>query len=678
MSKVIDNVLSKDIINDLLGLSEVKAAKKKIDRQTSGSVYFTIHLTDYVKILLHKKLGLDFFTKEDIPMRWVKGDTLPHIDRGASTFENTYLVYLTDSPGELILENERYSITQGSGYVFSEGIHHETMGTGSEPRLLLGPMSEEGFAVGAATIIVANGQTDTIYFKQTGFSVEYKINDGSYSGFSLPVTILNIDTSFTLKVLFENTMTFSSDIWYFICGSDNIQFGSTSLNLDGTRSIINIDSVLNYPGLIQNTNLHDNIYIYNLEVHSTGGSTLQTNGGWIGQENFAKGASNNYIINCSSDGEIIDAGGGIVGGNAASDSGNLQIINCSSSGNSAVYSGGIVGYYAGINSGQVICNQCWSTGSIGQNGGGIFGYGAGDTLGTANALNCYSTGSISDGGGGIFGQLSGNNSGNATAQNCYSTGLIGTDAGGIFGKFAASAFGTTIAQNCYSTGIVTTSGNGIYGTAPGGGVTQTNCYAANGTWNTSTANANLSGVPTSPNSVGTDWVETIVNDPYELLHMGYVPYVTEIILVNAGTPSLLTNISSFVLAGESSPPAIVSGKSYTILQISGGSSSSYGTITIDSTTGVISTTTSTTPGIYTLYLRNTGSYNITMVVLEITSGAVSNVSCCLLPSDLPNFSYRYRNEIIQGNTLLYDTPNNNKFVDYSFYYYKRMAAASKH
>jgi hypothetical protein len=30
-------------------------------------------------------------------MRWIKGDTKPHIDHGKSKFDNTHLVYLTES-----------------------------------------------------------------------------------------------------------------------------------------------------------------------------------------------------------------------------------------------------------------------------------------------------------------------------------------------------------------------------------------------------------------------------------------------------------------------------------------------------------------------------------------------------------------------------------------------------
>jgi len=442
-----------------LNLSEVKDAKEYINKKTDGYVTFNIPLTSSIKNTLYENFDIYL---DNIPMRWIKGDTLPHVDLSTNSFENTYIVYLTDSDGSLLIEDNSYPILQNTGYVFSEGLKHKTTNTGNKPRLLLGPMNESGFLVGAATTITANGATDTIYFKYiSGSGIYYKINNGSYNGLSLPITIVNTNVSSVLKALFETDIIISSDIFYFICESNNIQFGSISLKNNGTRPIITIDGVTNYPGLIQNgdnsVNGFDNIYVYNLEITSLNSSTLISNGGWFGQEYFARGAPNSYIVNCHSDGPIIDAGGGIVGGYSASNSGNLKILGCSSSGNSADYSGGIVGYYAGQDNGIIICTGCWSTGSIGANGGGIFGYGAGDTLGEVVAINCYSTGLINTNGGGIFGQISINGS----AINCYSQGNILSDAGGIFGEGAASTGGITTSVNCYSVGNITTSGNGI-------------------------------------------------------------------------------------------------------------------------------------------------------------------------------------------------------------------------
>jgi uncharacterized repeat protein (TIGR01451 family) len=672
MIKTCNNIFTELDIDFIFNLPEVKKAKEDIDIKSEGSIYFTIDITPEIQKTIFNNLGLNL---SNVPMRWIKGDTKPHVDHGQTTFNNTYLVYLTDSLGEFIVDNNSYSITKGCGYVFSEGLEHQTINTGLEPRLLLGPMSEEGFAVGEAITITADGATQTIYFYYSTdpfVGVYYKINQTEYFGISLPITIVNSNTSSTLKVLFENDIPISNNIFYFICGSNNIQFGSTSLQNDGTRPIITIDdSVIGYEGLIKNGdsfgNGFNNIYIYNIEINAIE-SSLTSNSGWFGREYFATGASDCYIVNCHSDGPIIDAGGGIVGGYAASNSGNLQIIGCSSSGNSGTYSGGIVGYYAAQSGGNVTCTGCWSTGIIGPSSGGIFGYGASDTLGSVTATNCYSTGLINPNGGGIFGREAATNNGVANAEYCYSQGIISLNAGGIFGSNAGGIFGSnaglgTTAVNCYSRGTIATLGNGIYGTdAENDNIS--NCYVANGTWNSTTANTRLAGTPVSPSVIGTTWVATILNEPYELLNIGYTPYTIDIISVSGGVPSLVRTLSETIVTSSSTNAAIISGKSYTIIQKSGGDLGSYSTISINSTTGAILTTSSTTPGTYTITIRNTGSYNITNFELTVTGSFPPQIQ-------INNKSFRVSNLFLDDleNSILLGQSGNGGTVSDSFNIY---------
>ena len=291
MVEFYSNILSNISIDYILNHEEVKKAKIQIECGINNIIYFSIPLSDELKQEISQTFGLNLSHLKSIPMRWIKGDTKPHIDKSITEFVNTYLIYLNESDGNLVIEDESYPILQNVGYVFSEGISHETINTGDKPRLLLGPMSEEGLSVGGPTTITANGQTEIVYFRSSGLSVEYKINNGPYNGFSLPVTIVNSNTPYPLKVFFENDITIQSDIFYFICGSAGIQFGNSSLNNDGIRPVITIDGVLNYPGFIQNgTSLspgNNNIYIYNLVVNSINSSTLPNDGGCIGQSYFA-------------------------------------------------------------------------------------------------------------------------------------------------------------------------------------------------------------------------------------------------------------------------------------------------------------------------------------------------------------------------------------------------------
>ena len=161
----INNVFTSDELQYLNNLPEVLQAKERLDSYCfSGKVYFKIPLTDSVRSVLSEKLGLDLTDVNDIPMRWIKGDTAPHIDTGASQFENTYLVYLNDSPGDFVLGDETYPITQGTGYVFNEGLSHKTEATGNEGRLLLGPMNEFAEPVGAASLFFYPSETDALAY----------------------------------------------------------------------------------------------------------------------------------------------------------------------------------------------------------------------------------------------------------------------------------------------------------------------------------------------------------------------------------------------------------------------------------------------------------------------------------------------------------------------------------
>ncbi len=266
-------------------------------------------------------------------------------------------------------------------------------------------------------------------------------------------------------------------------------------NYSGINHKVTIDTITNYPGLIQNGTSasgiagygKNNVTIQNLgvEVNTTGTvSTLADSGGWIGQQYFGKTASNNVANNCYSTGEISGSGsGGIFGGSAGTNSGNASATNCYSTGEiSGQNSGGIFGDGTGSSSGNASAINCYSTGGIsGEESGGIFGYYAGYSSGNASANNCYSTGEISgDYSGGIFGYGAGSNSGNASATNFYSTGGIsGNYSGGIFG-YQASYSGNASATNCYSTGVISgESSGGIFGYQAGyrGNVSATNCYS---------------------------------------------------------------------------------------------------------------------------------------------------------------------------------------------------------
>lgn len=153
MSTTYSNIFSRDELEYLMNLPEILEAKEKL---TSEKIYFTIPVTETIRNTLENKLGLELSSISKIPMRWIKGDTAPHIDSGSSKFDHTYLVYLNDSEGEFIINESSYPITANTAFKFKEGLFHRTKNTGVTPRLLLGPMNEFANPVGAPLIYYSN------------------------------------------------------------------------------------------------------------------------------------------------------------------------------------------------------------------------------------------------------------------------------------------------------------------------------------------------------------------------------------------------------------------------------------------------------------------------------------------------------------------------------------------
>ena len=169
------NVLSPSDLEYINNLPEVISARNELD--TSNHVYFFLSLNDTIRSTILERLGLNLSTVESIPMRWMKGDTAPHVDTGFSNFENTYLLYVNQGQGEFILDNTSYPITQNTAFVFNEGVSHETIHTGTEPRLLIGPMNEFAEPVGAAPGPICFKEDSKILCFKDGKEVEVKIQD---------------------------------------------------------------------------------------------------------------------------------------------------------------------------------------------------------------------------------------------------------------------------------------------------------------------------------------------------------------------------------------------------------------------------------------------------------------------------------------------------------------------
>lgn len=152
------NILSSSEISDILNHPIVKTNKANLS-DAQKVVRFSFPLSDEMRNKLSNRLSVSL--SQTVPMRWVQGDTQPHIDKGEKQFSKTHLIYLTNSVGNLIINGQTYPIVAGDAHIFNEGLEHGTVHTGNTPRLMIGPMSETGFGVGASySIIYYSNKTD--------------------------------------------------------------------------------------------------------------------------------------------------------------------------------------------------------------------------------------------------------------------------------------------------------------------------------------------------------------------------------------------------------------------------------------------------------------------------------------------------------------------------------------
>jgi hypothetical protein len=652
---IIHDVFTSEQLDTLRNLPEVLDAQSRLT--TTPVVNFRLTIPNRLQETLCEAFNIQL--PKTLPFRWIRGDTLPHVDVGASAFDNTYLVYLTDGEGRFEIGDDVYPIEAGSAFTFSEGTHHAVTETNGTSRLLLGPMSESGFPVGAPGIY-ADGETDTVYISQVGSTMYYKINDGElFEITSFPVTITNTNasdpTEYILPVRFTTDLTITSADQYFQLSTDGIELGSKTVKSDGTKYTMTIDDVENYPGFLSNQN-NSYTYVYNLHVRAINGSTLYsvagTAAGWVGSWSYGTGGGVNYIVGCSSDGPIPENCGGIVGSDAGA-GGQLGITGCTSSGTIGSNGGGIAGRKAGTNAGNIDIRRCSSTGTIGNDAGGIVGISSGED-GECRVFRSFSTGTIGAYGGGIYGSSAGVN-GFAQAVACYSRGTIEEDGGGIYGPDSATGTGEAEAEDCYSSGTVGTSGSGIFGTTAGTTLT-INCYVANGTWVDASAVAVLDMET---------YISVTVNQPYELRNFGSTPYSLETV---TGPTTLNTEYYQTVPAGSGSLAGLLSGVGpYSIV-----ASDKEIFYTLNSTTGVITPARDTPIDVYSLVVRagSATQYSMTSFFLTVEEALPPATTSTPVPRGR-GYDFETYNSTQVGNILVRERLNNTNLRFKSFEEYTK-------
>jgi hypothetical protein len=113
--------------------------------------------------------ALQISLQNPVPALLVKGDSFVHKDEAPSPFTHTYLFYLTDSSGSLIVGDSSYPIQKGTLYKFPYGMEHGTQGTGYSLRISIGPMNEQGLPVGYSPITYFSNEADAVAVNFAGF-----------------------------------------------------------------------------------------------------------------------------------------------------------------------------------------------------------------------------------------------------------------------------------------------------------------------------------------------------------------------------------------------------------------------------------------------------------------------------------------------------------------------------
>lgn len=256
MASIYTNVLSDEEFHYLNDLPEVIAAKVSLDSRPSGMAYFSVPITDSIRVTLESRFGLDLSGRLSIPMRWIKGDTAEHLDVGSSNFQNTYLLYLNDSPGELIVDSQSYPIQANTGFVFNEGLSHKTQYTENIPRLLLGPMNEfaEPVGIGSGILYYAteDGPTNyppTGYLGTSGLGVFTVGLGGPFGGYTSWRIIPSISTgpsSQTAVYTNGDTLLHPNDdeVYYLYPSAPCFLEGSTILcQVDGLETYVPVEQL---------------------------------------------------------------------------------------------------------------------------------------------------------------------------------------------------------------------------------------------------------------------------------------------------------------------------------------------------------------------------------------------------------------------------------------------------
>lgn len=159
--QLINNVLSNQELTNILSNIDVINNYNKLIEKKTNKILFYIDLTTNLKLELESKFNLTL-TQQKIPLCWFNGDTEAHIDRqiNNTNFDYTYIIYLSQNAGTMVIDNTNYEINYNSGFKFYKDSIHATINT--NPRLTIGPMNINSNPVGMNFIQYYESEADAI------------------------------------------------------------------------------------------------------------------------------------------------------------------------------------------------------------------------------------------------------------------------------------------------------------------------------------------------------------------------------------------------------------------------------------------------------------------------------------------------------------------------------------
>jgi hypothetical protein len=150
------------------------------------------------------------------------------------------LLYLNDSPGEFIVDSQTYPIQANTGFIFDEGLSHETQRTEHIPRLLLGPMNELAEPVGATSISYYPTQADALGLTNSLGGGNYEVGRGGpYGGFTSWRIASNSTGTSPQNVVYNNGDILISDGAYYL-------YPAAPCFLEGSTILCQVDGIERY------------------------------------------------------------------------------------------------------------------------------------------------------------------------------------------------------------------------------------------------------------------------------------------------------------------------------------------------------------------------------------------------------------------------------------------------